>query len=396
MTSQTVELVDICRALVNQELVYYYQPIVSLITGKICAAEALIRWKKEDGNVILPGEFIPLAEEKGLINDITREMLPVLMKNIRTLTPQLDSDFYISVNLSEKDITDESLTTIFERELSRNGISSSRVCAEITEQIFMPLNEKSIANIFNLSDLGIKIALDDFSAGHSTLENLTNLPISILKLAMKITRLAPSTRNDFRLLRHLVSLAHQLNLDTVAEGVETEEEFHLLTSTGCTATQGFYFSHPLPLEEFQDLLSKQPSWSEYPFGLEYLAQIDHIDFRRDIIREALTIHTNPDPNARKRASKRLPDLDPESCLMGKWFNNINWQWHEKADLEELNKLHLIFHEKSRLLISAASKNQTRSEINKLINELTDISLQLMDNLQRISIIGIQNHYEEDK
>ena len=329
MAGHSVALVDICKALVNQELVYYYQPIVSLITGKICAAEALIRWKREDDSILLPGEFIPLAEEKGLINDITREMLPVLMKDIRTLTPQLNSDFYMAVNLSEKDITDESLATVFERELSRNGISSSRVCAEITEQIFMPLNEKSTANLFNLSDQGIKIALDDFSAGHSTLENLTNLPISILKLAMKITRLAPSTRNDFRLLRHLVSLAHQLNLDTIAEGVETKEEFHLLTSTGCTATQGFYFSHPLPLEEFQDLLSKQPSWSEYPFGLEYLAQIDHIDFRRDIIREALTIHTNPDPNARKRALKRLPDLDPDSCLMGKWFNNINWQWHEK-------------------------------------------------------------------
>jgi EAL domain-containing protein (putative c-di-GMP-specific phosphodiesterase class I) len=395
MAEHPVALVDICRALVNQELVYYYQPIISLITGKICAAEALIRWKKEDESILLPGEFIPLAEEKGLINDITREMLPVLMKDIRTFIPQLEPDFYVSVNLSEKDITDDSLSTIFEREFSQNGISSSRVCAEITEKVFMPLNEKGAANIFKLSDQGIKIALDDFSAGHSTLENLTNLPISVLKLAMKITQLAPSTRNDFRLLRHLVSLAHQLNLDTIAEGVETKEEFNLLTSTGCTATQGFYFSHPLPLEDFQKLLTNQPSWSEYPFGLEYLAQIDHIDFRRDIIREALTIHTNPDPNARKRALKRLPDLDPDSCLMGKWFNNINWQWHEKADLEELNKLHQIFHDKSRLLMSAASKNQTRTEINKLIDELTEISLQLMDNLQNISIIGIQNHYEED-
>lgn len=395
---QHVALVDICKALVNNELVYYYQPIISLISGKICGAEALIRWEKEDGSVLLPADFIPLAEEKGLINDITLEMLPKITREIRTLVLKgaVENDFFVSFNLSEKDLTTDSLVSHIENELAKGGIPTTRLCAEISERVFMPLNDRVLKTIHQIADQGVKISLDDFSTGYSTLENLNKLPLTSLKLSMNILRLAPTSRNDFRLLRHLVSLAHQLDLDIIAEGVESKEELYLLTSTGCTAAQGFYFSHPLPFNEFINLLNDRPSWSEYPFGLEYLAQIDHIDFRRDIIREALIIYHNPDSSARQRAFNRLPAMEHNSCLMNKWFNNINnWQWHQdqKEDLDELVVLHREFHENAKRLLDAASTNKSQSQIDQMISDLTENSIRLMENLQKISTIGIQHYYQ---
>jgi EAL domain-containing protein (putative c-di-GMP-specific phosphodiesterase class I) len=355
----------------------------------------LIRWEKEDGTIVLPASFIPLAEEKGLIQDITLEMIPRLTKDIANINSLvIDDNFYISFNLSENDLNSNAIVTHIESELSRNGVSASRLGVEISERVFMPLSEIVKDTIHQIANLGPKILLDDFSAGYSTLENLNQLPLTSLKLSMKIIRSAPASRNDFRLLRHLVSMGHQLRLSTIAEGIETREEFYLLTSTGCSATQGFYFSHPLPLNKFFEFFNKQPSWSEYPFGLDYLAQIDHIDFRRDIIREALTIYHNKDAGVRQRAFNRLPFLDHTSCLMGDWFNNVSWQWHQKADLEEVRSLHQEFHGIAKQLLDAASANKSKTQIDQLISELTENSIELMNGLQRISTIGITNFYEQ--
>ena len=149
------------------------------------------------------------------------------------------------------------------------------------------------------------IVLDDFSAGNSTLNHLSQLPLTALKLALNIVQRAPFGMMDFRVLRHLVSLGHQLNLDVIAEGIEDRELYDIILSTGCSAAQGFYFSYPIPLDELLATLQKPSPWSRYPFGLEYLGQIDHIDLRRDVIRETLIIYTQKDETIRQRALRTI-------------------------------------------------------------------------------------------
>ena len=140
--------------------------------------------------------------------------------------------------------------------------------------------------------MGISIILDDFGEGFTTFSTLTHLPLKAIKIALSVTQRAPTSRNGFRLFRHLVSLAHQLGFEIIAEGVETEEMHSMITSTGCTHAQGYYYGRPMPLDNVIELLKENFVWSENPFGLEHLAQFDHIDFRRDIIRSTLMIFSS--------------------------------------------------------------------------------------------------------
>lgn len=379
---------DLCKALVNNEFVYYYQPIYSLTNGKLFGAEALIRWIKEDGEILLPASFIPIAEEKGLIEDITLEMLPKLIRDIKEIINFTEDNFYTAFNLSKDMLTNNTISKHLDEELSIAGLSSSKIGVEISENTFMPFSDSVQNTIHQIAELGVNISLDDFSAGYTTLENLNQLPLSNLKLSMKIIRAAPTSRNDFRLLRHLISMAHQLRLSTIAEGVETHEEYFLLTSTGCTATQGFYFSHPLPFNNFIELVHSQSKYLGFPFGLEYLAQIDHIDYRRDIIREALTIFNNKNTKIRKHAYNRIPNLSSSACLLSDWINHVSWQWYDKADITELKKLHEDFHEAAHNLLDISSADTTEAQINQSITTLVEISINLMDKLQRISTNSI--------
>ena len=182
------------------------------------------------------------------------------------------------------------------------------------------------------------------------------------------------------MLRHLVSLGHQLHYDVIAEGVENAEFHQLILSTGCTFAQGFYYSHPLPLEDFMALLQKQPSWVDYPFGLVYLAQIDLIDLRRDVLREALIIHSTRDEQIRQQARVRLPELEYSKTQFAKWYFGIKeYDFDVPEDFATIGQEYDQFHKTSVDLIQLAEQNTSLHILEQKILELSKHS----DNLSKI-------------
>ena len=277
--------------------------------------------------------------------------------------------------------------------MAQKGINPNKVYAEIVENVLMPPIPKIKKTILDLSREGFSLVLNDFSAGNTSVQHLSQLPLSMLKLSMNIVKQGPTSRMDFRILRHIVSMGHQLRLGVIAEGVEDKEIYDLILSTGCTAVQGYFLSHPLPLTKFVDLIKKKPRWVNYPFGLEYLAQIDHIDLRRDVIREALIIYTQHDEEIQQRAIERLPHLEHENCLLGEWYIEVVQDYHSSPDFIRLEKIHAQFHETAQEILRLAKKGNGWESIERLIDQLTIQSSEIMNILQRLATNKLLEHYE---
>lgn len=384
---------DICTGLVNKEFEFFYQPIISLVTGKISGAEALIRWRRPDDSIIPPALFIPLAVEKGFITEITQAMYPILINDLASM-PNVDSSFFVSLNLTTADLESENLAKNIGTLLSKKGVSPKRLGIEIIESVLMPPSPLVRKAISDFDEQGISIVLNDFSAGNTTLNYLSQLPLSALKLSLDIVQRAPMTMGDFKIFRHLVSMAHQLEINIIAEGIETQEMFDLILSTGCTSAQGYYFSKPLPLSEFIELLKNQSRWVNYPFGTEYLAQIDHLDFRRDVLREALIIYTHSDIATTKQALTRLPLLEVTDSLLGKWYFGIGQESRHISGFERLGKLNQEFHDNARKLLRAAENHDSWDYMELLITEMTKQSSEIMLLLLMIGNHRILEHYKQ--
>ena len=390
-----ISLADLHSGLSRGEFIYYYQPIFSLVNGRICGAEALLRWRRPDGTLRSPAAFIPLAEETGFITELTRAMYPRLIADLECMAP---SEHLITtyLNLCSHELESDHLALEIGESLAKTGCQPRCLGVEIVERVLMPPNARIRNSIYEIAEQGLPLVLNDFSAGNTTLNYLSQLPLSAIKLAMNIVQRAPLSRMDFRVMRHLVSMGHQLRLDVIAEGIENDELYNLTLSTGCSAAQGYLFSYPLPLEEFCALVEQKPRWTNYPFGLEYLAQIDHIDFRRDVIRGALTLYTTSDADIRQRALERLPLLGVDECLLAEWYNGIGQEWNTQPGFAELGQVHAEFHATAIALIQAAQDQASLERIDALIDNLDKLSTEIMRHVQKFAIAGLRQHYRLGK
>ena len=387
-----ITLTALCKALTNGEFFYYYQPIISLESGAICGAEALLRWKQPDGTMLMPAAFIPLSENTSFIAEMTRELLPRLIGDLRQVNAVKPSHF-VHLNLSTPDLNRTDLAESLSKQISQMNIEPGNLRVEIVEDVFMPPVPQVEETIARLVSNGIPVVLNDFSAGYTTLDVLSRLPLTAIKLALNIVQRATTSRKDFRILRHLVNMGHQLSLDIIAEGIETEEMYDLTLSTGSTYSQGFYFSYPLSLPDYLALLQQEPHWSNYPFGMEYLTQIDLIDFRRDVIRAALTINKYKQEEIRQRVLARLPELDERKSDLGVWFTSVGQEWKEKPGFGELQAKHQQMHETANRLIQASLQDEPWEKILQLINLLSEQSRQIAQFLHEIELNGLTNHYK---
>lgn len=388
-----ITLNSLCKALANGEFFYFYQPIVSLESGKICGAEALLRWKQSDGSIVMPASFIPLAENTGFLTEMNQELLPILMDGLTQINVFAPSMF-VHFNLSTADLLVNGLANVIHKHALHKNINAGAFRVEIVESVFMPPVPRVEETIAELVLKGIPVVLNDFSAGYTTLNFLSKLPLVAIKLAMNIVQRATTSRKDFRILRHLVSMGYQLGLDIIAEGIETEEMYDLTLSTGSMFAQGYYFSYPLSLADYLTLLQKQPHWPSYPFGMEYLTQIGLIDFRRDIIRAALTINKYEQEEIRKRALARLPELDYSKSNLGLWYSGIGREWNGMPEFKQLGDTHQRMYETAKHLIQAALNNESMGTIIQFVNLLSEQSSQIMHYLQEIETNGLLKHYKQ--
>jgi diguanylate cyclase (GGDEF)-like protein len=248
---------ELRRALAQDELRVYFQPRVNLASGEMCGAEALVRWQHPAKGLVPPSDFIPLAEETGLILPLGEWVIRSVCRQQRSW---LDAGLPVppvAVNLSALQFRQENLAQLIRHELAANQLEASYLEMEITESTLMDNLDQAVATLQQLRATGIKLSLDDFGTGHSSLSRLRRLPIDHLKIDQSFVRNLTTDPEDAAICLSIIGLAHNLHMTVIAEGVETEGQANYLRQHRCDEMQGYYFSRPLPVGDFEQLLAQR-------------------------------------------------------------------------------------------------------------------------------------------
>ncbi len=251
---------DLRRALERQEFRLYYQPQIELAEGRIVGMEALIRWQHPLHGLISPAEFVPLLESTGQIDAVGEWVLRQACADLRVCREADFPDLRMSVNVSAVQFNDRQLLDKVRSALTEVGIPPQALELELTENIVMR-DPRAAAEILRaLQTLGVRIAVDDFGTGYSSLNYLKNFPLDVLKIDQSFVKDLMEDTSDAAIVEASILFAHKLGLETVAEGVETQEQLAFLREHGCQMVQGYYLSRPVPFAELFDLLQEGRRW----------------------------------------------------------------------------------------------------------------------------------------
>ncbi|MBD2242241.1 EAL domain-containing protein [Nostoc sp. FACHB-888] len=253
---------DLRRAIERLEFRVYYQPIVSLTKDSILGFEALLYWQHPERGLLNPADFIPLAEETGLIYSIGNWALHEACRQVQAWRMCHHSNFIekISVNLSLKQFSQPDLIEQIRQILRSTGLDASTLVLEITESVIVENGDKATAVLLQLREMGIELSIDDFGTGYSSLGRLYNFPISVLKIDRSFISLMASNSKNLEIIEIIITLAHKLGMDVLAEGVETKEQLALLRKLNCEYAQGNFFSVPLNSSVAEALIMTNPRW----------------------------------------------------------------------------------------------------------------------------------------
>ena len=253
---------DLRRALDRDEMELHYQPIISMRDRTISGFEALLRWSHRSRGVISPNEFIPLAEETGLIYDLGQWVLGKACKQIAAWnkSKKKEDQLEISINLSSRQFSDPNLVEGIVENIEKSGFDAEFLKIEITESALMQNAQRSVSMLNQLKDLNIKVCVDDFGTGYSSLSYLHTFPIDTLKIDRSFVHDMSRNFRNMEIIRTIIMLAHNLKLDVIAEGVETGEQDAQLSALGCQFAQGFYFSRPINSSDAALLIQQNHRW----------------------------------------------------------------------------------------------------------------------------------------
>jgi diguanylate cyclase (GGDEF)-like protein/PAS domain S-box-containing protein len=241
---------DLRRAIEQEEFVVHYQPMVDLQTGELWGMEALVRWDHPERGLLEPSEFVPVAEESGLVIPMGEQVLKeacLRAKEWQEEDPRVPR-LMMSVNLSASQLSRMDLAETVERVLGETGLEGSRLTLDVTETVYVKVLAGNTAILDRLTDLGVRFSIDDFGTGYSSLSYLKRLPADAIKIDKSFVDGLGKDVEDTAVIRMIIELAHTLDLEVIAEGVETEEQVDLLKEMGCDLAQGYHFSKPLPPE----------------------------------------------------------------------------------------------------------------------------------------------------
>lgn len=245
---------ELGAAFEHAEFELYLQPQVRLDTGRVVGSEALIRWNHPERGLVLPGEFVQVAEETGLIAQMDDWVLESACSMVRYLEQRLNSSFYLAVNLSSQQLTDKRLPRKLQRLLGNYKISSGSLHLEVTETMLIKDEGRAALVLDQVAAIGCPIWLDDFGTGFSSISHLQRFPLTGIKIDRAFIKNLHERERDRQLAHALITLAKMLNLEVTAEGVEREEQALYLKQWECPLAQGYLYSRPLPLDEFKALL----------------------------------------------------------------------------------------------------------------------------------------------
>jgi diguanylate cyclase (GGDEF)-like protein/PAS domain S-box-containing protein len=248
---------ELSRGLERGELRLYYQPLVSLASGEMVGAEALIRWEHPERGLLTPDKFLPIAEESGLIVQLGAWAVGEACRRLRDWDRRNGSasDFSLAVNLSARELTHPDVVPTVLNAVSRSALNPHRLTIEVTESTAMADRDSGFRALRELHDAGVRIAIDDFGTGYSSLDHLREMPADILKIDRSFVAGMSANSPDTALVAAAIAMGRALEMEVVAEGIETSEQVADLRELGCPLGQGYLFARPLPPEEIDGLLA---------------------------------------------------------------------------------------------------------------------------------------------
>lgn len=247
------------RALDRNELYLNYQPQIKAETQEIIGFEALLRWNNKDHGLISPNIFIPMAEQTGLIRQIGLWTIKTACEHFKSFKKGFDKDISLSINLSIEQLKDNNIVEKISKVLSDTGTNAKDIHIEITESIAFSEDPNVLQRLIELRNLGISISIDDFGKGYSSFNRLKTFPIDLLKIDIDFVRgITSPSEKDRAIIKSIIQIAKNLNIEVLAEGVETEEEYIYLRDNDCDMIQGYYFYKPMPANEIENLINSLP------------------------------------------------------------------------------------------------------------------------------------------
>lgn len=319
----------------NNELVLYYQPKVCLLRGAVIGAEALVRWSDREQGLLAPDVFLPLAEESGLLHDLTLKLLDQIVDASKQLREREDigrpansavsvEPMSISMNVAPNDLASRTISNRIKELLSGREIRPSDLQIEITESAVMSNVDRVYDDLCRLKSMGIKILMDDFGTGYSSIDRLSQLPFDALKLDQGVVKRMGTSRQNLDVVRSAISMARELGMTSVAEGIESAEIYNFLLAHGCEEAQGYFIAHPMSFADFQDFLSVDHRFEGSQIGRVHQASLDLLRYRKMLMDAAFCARLGQGVSLESVADPEI-DFDVRRSPIGSWYYGVGQQ-----------------------------------------------------------------------
>ena len=345
---------DIQRALANQEFEIHYQPKVNFLKGCVSGAECLIRWNHPDKGMVPPDLFIPLAEEVGLISEITNQIVLVAIDAVKKLKED-GLEGCLAINTSPLDFQSSAIIDILQQSLDQNDISPGEIQIELTETATLGKQDEILGRLHQVTEMGFKLVMDDFGTGYSSIDLLSQLPFSALKIDQGVIgRMAGSTKN-VNIVNMIINMTRTLRMDVVAEGIEDKSAYHFLAYAGCLEAQGYWISKPLSFNEFKKFVGSDPHYPSSQLGMIYHAHLNNVYFRKSVLDAALYANGKIDLDM---ASVANPDIhfEPKNTRLGQWYFGIGQELSNRPYFQAIEEPHREMHEIGKKILNSNFEN----------------------------------------
>jgi len=353
---------DIERGLSHSAFELYFQPKVSFLSGRVSGAEALVRWNDTEKGFIPPDIFIPLAEECGLISQITSQLIPLAITAAQDLKNN-GFDISVAVNTSPMDFQSSNILDILKAALDNKQISTHNLQIELTETATLENNSQIITHLNDLTEVGFKLVMDDFGTGYSSIDLLSQLPFSALKVDQGVIRRMACSTKSLNIVNMVINMARTLRMHVVAEGIEDANAYRFLAYAGCMEAQGYWISKPLPFDDFKSFVTSVPQFPSSHLGMIYHAHMNNKYFRKSVL-DAVLYKNHGIAEDMRSVTRPDIEFDPEKTRMGKWYYGIGQELAGRASFQAIESPHRRMHYIGQKLFTGH-----RDDTNKLVLEL---------------------------